>query len=82
MLTCRQMTEIVTAYAEGKLSFGDRLRFHMHLGMCRHCRRYVRQVKATVRALPHVPVEPPPAAVRDELLARFRSWAPGTAGGE
>ena len=80
MLSCRQMTELVTAYAEGKLSFGDRMRFQMHLGMCRHCRRYVRQVKATVRALPDVPVEPPAPPVRDELLARFRSWSPDAGG--
>jgi anti-sigma factor ChrR (cupin superfamily) len=63
MLTCKEITELVTDYAEGNLSFMDRLRFRMHIGMCRNCRRYVRQVKATAAAL-----------LEQELLQRFESW--------
>lgn len=76
MLTCKEVTEPVTDYLEGRLSIGQRVSFHMHLGMCRHCRAYLRQMKMTVRTLGHLPEEPTPAAVRDELLARFRAMRP------
>jgi predicted anti-sigma-YlaC factor YlaD len=74
MLTCRQMTELVTDYLEKRMIWWDRVRFQMHLGMCRHCREYVRQMKETIRAAGRVGIEPPPSSVEEELLRRFRDW--------
>ena len=74
MLTCRDITELVTDYAEGRMSLWTRMRFRMHVGMCRHCRAYLQQLKTTVRLTGAIPPEPMPAEVRDELLARFRDW--------
>ncbi len=74
MLSCKQLTELVTDYLEGKMSFGDRLRFQMHLGMCKHCRAYLRQMKLTIETLGTLPVDPIPEGVRDALLQRFHSW--------
>jgi anti-sigma factor ChrR (cupin superfamily) len=74
MLTCKEITELVTEYAEGGLSFMDRIRFQMHIGMCRNCRRYVRQVKATVGALGLLPPPEMTSELEDELLRRFESW--------
>ena len=45
MLNCQQLTELVTDYLEGRLSFMTRLRFHMHVGMCSHCRAYLRTMQ-------------------------------------
>ncbi len=74
MLSCREITELVTDYAEGALGLGDRLRFQLHLGLCRHCRTYVRQLRATARALGRLPEPELPPALRDELLRRFEGW--------
>ncbi len=74
MLTCKQITELVTDYAEGKLSFMDRLRFQLHIGLCRNCRRYVRQVKATAAALGRLPEPELPPELEGELLRRFEGW--------
>ncbi len=74
MLTCQQITELVTDYAEGNLSLVDRLRFQLHIGMCRNCRRYVRQVKATAAALGELPPPEIPPELEDELLRRFETW--------
>jgi anti-sigma factor ChrR (cupin superfamily) len=74
MLTCKEITELVTDYAEGNLSFMDRVRFQMHIGMCRNCRRYVRQVKATAGALGLLPPPEIRPDLEQELLARFESW--------
>ena len=79
MLTCKEITELVTDYAEGNLSFLDRVRFVMHIGMCRNCRRYVRQMKATTRALGLVPPPEIPPELEEELMRRFEGWK-GTRG--
>ena len=74
MITCQQITALVTAYLEMRLPFWDRLRFQLHLGTCRHCRRYLRQMRATIAVMGKLPPEPVPEPVMQELLARFRSW--------
>ena len=76
MLTCQQLTELVTEYLEGRMSLADRMRFQLHIGMCRHCRAYLRQMRQTIRTLGKLPDEPVPPAVLDDLLCRFRSWKP------
>jgi predicted anti-sigma-YlaC factor YlaD len=76
MLTCQELTELVTEYLEGRQSLIERLRFEVHLGMCRHCRAYLRQMKHTVRALGRLSEDEIPADVFDRLMARFRDWRP------
>ncbi|MBI4476273.1 MAG: zf-HC2 domain-containing protein [Acidobacteria bacterium] len=73
-MTCQQLTELVTEYLENRLSFTDRLRFRMHVGMCRHCRAYIDQMRQTVRTLGRLPAEEIPPEVRDALLVQFRNW--------
>jgi len=75
MLSCRQVTEIVTEYLERRMSLTDRMRFWFHLGMCVNCRRYLRQMRITVAALGQLPQDfAIPQPVRDELRQRFASW--------
>ena len=74
MLTCREITELITDHLEGRLSLLQRVRFQLHLGMCRHCRAYLRQMRATIEALRILPVEPVPPELPGELLRRFRNW--------
>jgi anti-sigma factor RsiW len=74
MLTCKQIAELATAYAEGELGFADRLRFQLHLGLCADCRTWVRQLKATARALGKLPDAELPRELEAELLRRFEDW--------
>jgi predicted anti-sigma-YlaC factor YlaD len=74
MLTCRELTELVTDYLERRLSLADRLRFEMHLGMCSHCRAYLRQMKQTIRTLGTIGEQDIPDDMSQRLLARFREW--------
>lgn len=73
MLTCREVTELVTDYLEGRMRLGQRVRVQLHLGMCSRCRAYLRQMRVTIRTLGKMPDEEIPADVRDELLERFRA---------
>ena len=74
MLTCKQITELVTEYADGSLSLGDRIRFQLHIGMCRNCRRYVAQVRTTTKALHRLPPPEIPPELESELMRRFEDW--------
>jgi predicted anti-sigma-YlaC factor YlaD len=74
MLTCRQVNQLVTDYLEGDLSFAESLKFQFHIGTCRHCRRYLRQMKRTVRTLGRLPPIDVPSDVMSQLLSRFRDW--------
>lgn len=76
MLTCQQLTELVTEYLEGRMSFWRRAQFQMHLGMCRHCRAYVHQMKTTVRTLGSLPRTEMPADIKAELMRRLSSMVP------
>jgi hypothetical protein len=73
MLPCRDITELVTDFVEGRMSLWDRLRFRLHIGMCRHCREYLRQMRMTRRLLGDVPLPPPSPEVEAALLERFRT---------
>jgi hypothetical protein len=77
MLSCREVTELVTAYLERAMPREQRLVFLKHLRGCRECWRYVRQVRATSRALGRAPAPAPPPEVKAALVAQFRSWNPG-----
>lgn len=74
MLVCRDVTELVTEYLEGRLSLWTRLRFQLHIGMCRHCRAYLRQMKTTIKMSDQVEPTPPPPDVEAELMDRFKDW--------
>lgn len=74
MLSCQQMTELVTDYLEKRLTLLDRVRFNLHLGLCRHCRSYLEQMRTTIHLLGRVPSQEEGPTVPDALLRRFASW--------
>ncbi len=74
MLTCKEVTELVTDYLEGRMSTEERLAFDKHVGLCRHCRAYLSQMRTTIGALGMMPPEPVPDHVMDELQERFAEW--------
>lgn len=55
MLSCRKLVEETTAVLSlEELQRRQRWSIRLHLLMCRHCRRYVRQLKALLGLLPHL----------------------------
>jgi anti-sigma factor RsiW len=77
MMTCKEIAELVTAYAEGQLRFTDRLRFRLHIATCRNCRAYVHQLEVTARTLGKLPPPELPRELEAELLRRFEGWKSG-----
>ncbi len=74
MLSCREVTETVTDYLDGRMRLWDRLRFQFHLGLCKGCRTYLDQIRTTVKMTGRLPEAPVPPDVEKALIERFRDW--------
>ena len=72
-LTCREVTELVTAYLEDALTTVDRERFEEHLVFCDGCDRYLEQMRATIDAAGRIDSRLP-AELEERLLEAFRGW--------
>ncbi len=72
MLTCKELTELVTDYLEGQMPLAQSVSVTLHLSSCRHCRAYVGQMKSLVTLLRNLPADPGPQRVDDQLLLRFQ----------
>lgn len=71
-LTCKEFVELVTDYLEGALPAPESARVDEHLAGCPFCTIYLEQMRATIRAMGHLPEsEVSPEALR-ALLDAFR----------
>lgn len=52
MLKCREVVNSAGQYIDGEMNRRQRLAMKMHLLMCHHCRRYIRQQRALLKAIP------------------------------
>jgi predicted anti-sigma-YlaC factor YlaD len=50
MMTCKDVSTLVSTGSLPDAPLVRRLGVHLHLAMCRHCRAFRRQVKAIARA--------------------------------
>lgn len=73
-LSCKEFVELLTDYLDGSMGLWTRVRFQLHLGLCLGCRRHLQHLKQTIDTLSRLPSEPPPPAIQEELLRRFRTW--------
>jgi len=48
---CRELAGIASDYIDGELSTGRRLSVQMHLMMCRHCRSFIGNLRASTELL-------------------------------
>ncbi|QKE62541.1 zf-HC2 domain-containing protein [Aquipseudomonas campi] len=74
MLSCKELVAHSSDYLDGQLSLRERLGVRAHLAMCRHCRRFIRQMKVTqgvLRKLPDAAI--PELDVLAERLAEQRN---------
>jgi len=68
MLKCQHLVEKADALVDGTpISLRERLALRLHLMMCHHCRRYVRQLRALLGFLPRDKQPLEEAAIEDIL---------------
>lgn len=44
MLTCKEISELLSEVKDNEISFGKKIMLKMHLSMCHHCKRYQKQL--------------------------------------
>ena len=76
-LVCREFVELVTAYLDGALPRGERLRMEAHLAGCDGCDGYLEDFRLIVRTLGRTPPPPPDPHTRETLLRAFRELRAG-----
>jgi len=62
MLKCRELTELGSEIIDRRLGFATRLAVLAHLGLCPHCRRYLKQLRLTSETLRRLPPDKEPEA--------------------
>jgi len=73
-MSCRDLVELVTAYLEDALVPDERAAFEAHLAICPGCVDYLDQIRCTITLTGRLTEDSLSPAVRDALLAAFRSW--------
>jgi predicted anti-sigma-YlaC factor YlaD len=73
--SCREITELASQYLDGELGLGTRVLVRMHLLACRHCRRFVEQLRRTIELTRQVPTELGPPELEERLITAFRKRA-------
>lgn len=73
MMTCEEVAAIARDHVEGRLPGRAGLGVRLHLAMCKHCRRYLRQLRATLRLLREQPGDAPHPDEEAALLEQFRA---------
>ena len=60
IITCRQVSELLTEDAENALRGYNRARVRLHLKICTRCQAHKKQLDTTVAVLRAMPHEAPP----------------------
>jgi hypothetical protein len=74
VLTCKQISDLATEYAEGALDVEATRRFEEHVAGCPACEAWVRQLQVVARAAGALPAPELPDALAAELMRRFDDW--------
>lgn len=51
MLKCKDIVKLADKYIDGELSLTQRISFRMHLVLCKHCHRYIKNLSMVINSL-------------------------------
>lgn len=63
MLSCREIVNHADQLLEGDLSLSAGIAIRFHLLLCRHCRRYIKQLRWLIEAIPFMHIKATEAEV-------------------
>lgn len=76
MLKCKDIHALSSDYVDRQLPWPRHLAFHVHLAICHHCRRFMRQFGLVRTVLRRLPPRPPGVDAQRIVAAALRS-SPG-----
>jgi anti-sigma factor RsiW len=71
-IECRQIAELLTDYVEGRLPSATAELIDWHIDGCAPCVAFVNTFRSTVKAVRSLAAPPPPAELKQRLLAVLR----------
>ena len=74
MLTCHEISTLVSDYLDDRLGVWDRWRFRAHVAMCPHCKEWVRQLQLTQATLGRATTLEVPDELAPDLVEAFKGW--------
>ena len=77
MLSCKQVVADADHLIAGEPTLHKKMAIWLHLIICVHCRRYLRQLRLLLRSLPHLKSRSTDEQV-DAVWARIRASRTGT----
>ncbi|MGG5872204.1 anti-sigma factor family protein [Pseudomonas peli] len=69
MLSCKELVAHSSEFLDGQLGLRRRMSVRLHLAMCQHCRRFIRQMRLSQAVLRQLP--PGQSAELDALAAKL-----------
>lgn len=60
MLKCKDLVALSSDLLDGELTLKQRIVVRMHLAMCVHCRRFIRQLRVSQRVIRQLPDQQAP----------------------
>lgn len=74
MLNCKDLSDTATTYIEGECSLAEKISIWVHMAICVHCRRYLRQLNLgiqTLRLMTHI--KEPTQEEIEQIVNRIKS---------
>lgn len=82
MINCKQVADDASNYIDGHLPVTKRLAISLHLFICSHCRRYLKQLQSTTAAVaafkPREKTSSDAQSIARELLEKCNKTQPKT----
>lgn len=72
MLSCKHIVDLGTDYLDQELGFWKKTEMKMHLMICRHCRRYMKQLKQTIAMLSRWRLKQPSQEQLKQLKSKYQ----------
>lgn len=69
MLSCKELVAHSSDFLDGQLDLRKRMSVRLHLAMCQHCRRFIKQMRLSQSVLRQLP--PGQSPELDKLAAKL-----------
>jgi hypothetical protein len=69
LLTCKQLSDTASDLLEGPITLTQHIKLRLHLTICIHCRRYLKQLRLSISVVSNSARAPTPSKEDIETLA-------------
>jgi Putative zinc-finger len=71
MITCKEVSGLVTEYYDGEMGMWRKMNFRMHIAMCKDCTTHLGKMRQLIDSMGYIP---PETEVPPEMLERLKNF--------